>query len=440
LENLLNEVKTSDLSVKNLRQTQIDLIEQCRRLQAEKTKLSEAIIHANVLRSYTNEQKMARSQFMKEMQALQPDGIQIVNRPEDQLTNEEINNLLIHAHKRVLQLQKQIDKIQTAQSQQIQDALEEQRKQNAQLQKENESNLYELAKKEFDLEKEEIIEKEKVKTAEDIKKELSRQSAAHNNHLAQMLKMQQDELRAFYDKKLIFENEKTRQEFYSKVADSLGRIKGIENAINARANLELQSNNAKQLWLAVQNLSELLSRSSVELTPQQELVSIKTNIDTIKQSAPDNEFIQRIVDSIPSNALQNGVWTEPDLKDRFYKLKTICSRVALIDERGGSLFKYFISYLQSFFIMHAKIDQSEPAKLDDINLNSTFNILDHAQSYLENGNIESAIRLMQQLKGEPYRLAKDWIKDAICLLEIKQACQLLTAYISGVYISSRYNK
>lgn len=90
--------------------------------------------------------------------------------------------------------------------------------------------------------------------------------------------------------------------------------------------------------------------------------------------------------------------------------------------------------------MHAKIDQSEPAKLDDINLNSTFNILDHAQSYLENGNIESAIRLMQQLKGEPYRLAKDWIKDAICLLEIKQACQLLTAYISGVYISSRYNK
>jgi hypothetical protein len=63
------------------------------------------------LRTYTNEQKLARNQFLKEMQALQPEGIQ-VDRAEDQLTTEEINNLLIHAHKRVIQLQKQIEKIQ----------------------------------------------------------------------------------------------------------------------------------------------------------------------------------------------------------------------------------------------------------------------------------------------------------------------------------------
>lgn len=44
-----------------------------------------------------------------------------------------------------------------AQSQQIQEALEEQRKQNAELQKENETNLYKLAKKEFELEKEKIV-------------------------------------------------------------------------------------------------------------------------------------------------------------------------------------------------------------------------------------------------------------------------------------------
>ena len=63
------------------------------------------------MRTYTNEQKLARNQFLKEMQALQPEGIQ-VDRAEDQLTTEEINNLLIHAHKRVIQLQKQIEKIQ----------------------------------------------------------------------------------------------------------------------------------------------------------------------------------------------------------------------------------------------------------------------------------------------------------------------------------------
>jgi MICOS complex subunit MIC60 len=203
--------------------------------------------------------------------------------------------------------------------------------------------------------------------------------------------------------------------------------------------LELQSNNAKQLWLAVQSLSQTLSSSIVD-SSNQEIASIKSSVDKIKQSAPENDFIKKIIDSIPTNALEIGVWTEPDLKERFYRLKTLCSRVALIDERGGSLFKYFISYLQSFFIMHAKIDAHEnlPVSLNEINLNSTFSILDHAQYYIENGNIESAIRLMQQLKGEPYMLARDWIKEAILLLEIKQACQLLTAYISSVYISTNF--
>ncbi len=203
--------------------------------------------------------------------------------------------------------------------------------------------------------------------------------------------------------------------------------------------MELQSNNAKQLWLAVQSLSQTLSSSIID-SSNQEIASIKSSVDKIKQSAPENDFIKKIIDSIPTNALEIGVWTEPDLKERFYRLKTLCSRVALIDERGGSLFKYFISYLQSFFIMHAKIDAHEnlPVSLNEINLNSTFSILDHAQYYIENGNIESAIRLMQQLKGEPYMLARDWIKEAILLLEIKQACQLLTAYISSVYISTNF--
>jgi hypothetical protein len=36
----------------------------------------------------------------------------------------------------------------------------------------------------------------------------------------------------FAFRKLKFENDKIRREFYSKVAESLGRIKGLEDAIN----------------------------------------------------------------------------------------------------------------------------------------------------------------------------------------------------------------
>jgi mitofilin len=205
--------------------------------------------------------------------------------------------------------------------------------------------------------------------------------------------------------------------------------------------LELQASNAKQLWLAVQSLSEILGTKAADLNSASELIEVVPNIDKIRESAPENQFIQTIVSSLN---VKGGVWSEPDLKERFQKLKTVCNRVALIDERGGSLFKYFISYLQSYFIIHAKIDKHkldsvahEALNLNELNLD-TFNILDYSEYYMESGNIELAIRLMQQLRGEPARLAKDWIKEAIRLLEIRQACNLLNAYISSIYVGTNF--
>ena len=203
------------------------------------------------------------------------------------------------------------------------------------------------------------------------------------------------------------------------------------------------------MWLAVQNLNELIHTKAEDLTTSfaanTELVDIKANVEKIKTSAPNNEFIQTIVNSLPMNAVENGMWSEPDLKTRFMRLKQVCNQVALIDERGGSLFKYFISYLQSFFIMHSKIDTkkledaNQILNLENLELN-TFTLLDYAQYYIENGNVEYAVRLVQQLKGEPARLANDWLKAATTLLEIKQASNLLTAYISSVYIGTEFNQ
>ena len=182
--------------------------------------LKEAVVHANVLRTYTAEQKHARSQFLKEIQSLQPEGIHGGNKSRaciyisqlkhlfimfinvhivvvvvvvvvaDQLSNEEINSLLLHAHKRVLQMQRQIEKcqvcatrssfhrssssassyyfifsficvccsfLQLEQNKQVQAALEEQAKQNADVLKAHEASLYELHRKEFALEKDKLV-------------------------------------------------------------------------------------------------------------------------------------------------------------------------------------------------------------------------------------------------------------------------------------------
>ncbi len=202
----------------------------------------------------------------------------------------------------------------------------------------------------------------------------------------------------FY-RKLAAEKEKIRADFFNRVAGTIGKVTGIENALQRRVNLELQANNAQQLWLAVQNLHEILGTSTAETSS--EVATIKSNIEAIKVSAPENEFVQKLVNSVPEKALTSGVWTEPDLKERFQNVKDICKKVALIDERGGSLFKYFLSYVQSFFIVECKFDHAKlegpngTPKLDEVELN-TFNILNLADYYVENGQFDLAVRIIIQ--------------------------------------------
>lgn len=439
LEALIKDAKQNEhfKNLKSLRASLKELVEQQRTVMLEDKKLKEALIHANVLRSYTKEQKAARSQFLKEIQALQPEGIQA--KAGSEMSQEQTNNLLIHAHRRVVQLQSQLEKMQASQNQQIQSALEDQRKQFEALQEENNEMLRQLSRQEFGVEKDKLLEAEELKRREAVRQELAKQAAAHNNHLAQMLKLQHEELGAFYERKLSAENQRIRGEFFAKVAETLGKINGIENAMKARVNLELQANNASQLWLAVQNLSEIISVSAAD--SGNELAQIKANLETIKNSAPDNEFVQKLVSSVPQAALEGGVWTEPDLKERFKQVKRVCRRTALIDERGGTLFKYFLSYVQSFFIVdtaidHAKLEAEGSPSLEKFDM-STFNILSYAEYYVESGQFDLAVKLLRQLKGEPSRLAKGWVNDATQLLEIRQACHLLTAYISSIYIGTR---
>lgn len=112
LEALIKDAKQSEhlKNLKSLRASLKELVEQQRTVMLEDKRLKEALIHANVLRTYTKEQKAARSQFLKEIQALQPEGIEAKTGSE--MSQEQTNNLLIHAHRRVVQLQSQLEKMQ----------------------------------------------------------------------------------------------------------------------------------------------------------------------------------------------------------------------------------------------------------------------------------------------------------------------------------------
>ena len=189
--------------------------------------------------------------------------------------------------------------------------------------------------------------------------------------------------------------------------------------------MEKRGRKAQELWLACQTLQAVIAT-------QNELKPLYSELQAIKEAGNGHPFVTTVVDAIPEQAVTQGVWTEEALIDRFEKVYSISRRVAMIDERGGSLFKFFLSYVQSMFVLTSKPIHGE---IDPKSL-TTFKILDNAKHCLERGDMEQALRFLNQLTGESRFAARDWIADARLLLETRQAAYALLAHASAEGLGS----
>lgn len=201
-----------------------------------------------------------------------------------------------------------------------------------------------------------------------------------------------------------------------------------------RADAELQARRSQELWLACQALNTALMVGHKEASSWEDrLKPLSTEFVAIKKAGDDHPFVGTLIESVPEQALLRGVYTEDALRQRFIRVKRICKKVAMIDDSGGSLLKYLLSYFQSFFIIDAKYELESEDMVDTEQMN-TFNILVYAQQFLDAGDVETTIRMLNQLRGEPRRVAADWLQEARLFLEIRQAALLLQAHAldSGV--------
>ena len=168
------------------------------------------------------------------------------------------------------------------------------------------------------------------------------------------------------------------------------------------------------------------------------LQPLSSVMESIRAAGDGNPYVSAIISAIPAVSLDRGVYTEQQLTDRFERVRCVCRRVGLIDERGGTLYKYALSYLQSIFMVKA------PRIITDLNTEvspgdlDTFTLLDNAAYNLERGSLEQCVRYMNQLTGEARKVAADWILEARLLLETKQASEALFAHSSANGLGALY--
>ncbi|XP_049810649.1 MICOS complex subunit Mic60 isoform X2 [Schistocerca nitens] len=389
---------------------------------------------ADVTDKYWRKVEEARRHFAEELEVLIP-SFKITDR-KLKIAEGDLDLFILHTFRTVLYYQKELQKLETLYDQRLQIALEKTggavdkaiviAEVEAELERERRKVDAEFQKKSLGL---------KAEAERELRMQLKRQAEAHSDHLHDALALREVELSRKYQRTADERIAEEQAKYKLQIASMMGRLKGLETALRARAEADKKAAQAQLLWSAAQSLHSALKAGVPGEPWTRQLRPLEDDVLALRKAAVEgDELVEAVLAAIPKEAVCRGVYPEDALRERFLKVERIARRLALLPESGGSLPLYFFSYLQSLFLINA-VDPIPQAELSDEPVNlahlDTFDILQRARYWLDRGNFTQTLKYMNLLKGASRQIASDWMNETRILLETQQAAGTLLAHAAA---------
>lgn len=372
---------------------------------------------SNFVRNFRTYIDEAARSFQKEIETMFPS---LAGKNPAQLTAEDFQALLVHAHRRIVKLQNDIARMKIKEEDSVKAAIDVAR---IELDQIVEQQVQERVRKTTEQLTAELKYYEKnlrEQFDDQLRHEIVLQHQALTQYLADVLSRQYQEWTREYEKQLENESIKIHLSIQNELRSTFDRLHAIEHAIETNHASQERARQAQQLWIQAQNLLHQIVQGT----------TTEADLENLGRIIPDEKFVQVLLNELKGEDL--GQTNEELLRDRFRHVSKLCRRFALIDENHNSLLHYFLSYLQSLFIIEKRDRSILNDDAIDLNQLDTFKILNYVQTYLDHNQWYNALRLMQLLTGEPRNAAQSWINDTRTYLAKKQTSELLEAYSNSI--------